>query len=113
MDTLIFLVSAAVLVTLGYGVFWTVRAVRRVGLRRFAGALGVLCWDSLKAILRLFKPDKERPVTNGENPSDDFVDIMEDLRMAREARKWSEERGRWGAPTDSIWDDSDGTWKGS
>ena len=42
MDTFILAVSAAVLFTLGYGVVWTVRAVRRVGIRRFARALGAL-----------------------------------------------------------------------
>ncbi len=58
MHTLIFLVSAAVVVTLGYAVFWTVRAVRRVGLRRFGRAVGILCWNSLRAILQLFKPER-------------------------------------------------------
>lgn len=58
MDTLIFLVSAAVLVTFGYGVFWTVGAMRRVGLRRFGRAVGILCWNSFKAILQLFKSER-------------------------------------------------------
>ena len=44
MDTFILAVSAAVLFILGYGVVWTVRAVRRVGIRRFARALGALVW---------------------------------------------------------------------
>lgn len=56
MDTLIFLVSAAVVVTLGYGVFWTVRAIRRVGLRRFAGAVVQLGRAVLVAVSRLFGP---------------------------------------------------------
>ena len=58
MDTALLLVSASAFFTVGYGVFWTVRAMRRVGLRRFAQAVGVLCWNLLKAILRLFKPER-------------------------------------------------------
>ena len=40
MDIVILVVSAAAVFTVGYAVFWTVRAIRRVGLRRFARALG-------------------------------------------------------------------------
>ena len=58
MDTFILAVSAAVLFTLGYGVVWTVWAVRRVGPRRFARALGALVWAVLVATSRLFLPEK-------------------------------------------------------
>ena len=58
MDTLIFLAIAALVLTLGYVIFWTVRAVRRVGLHRFVRAVIILCWNSLKAILQLFKPER-------------------------------------------------------
>ena len=58
MDTFILAVSAAVLFILGYGVVWTVRAGRRVGLRRFARALGALARAVLVAVVKLFTPDR-------------------------------------------------------
>jgi hypothetical protein len=49
MDIFILAVSTAVLFALGYVVVWTNRAVRRVGPRRFARALGALGWAVLVA----------------------------------------------------------------
>ncbi|MGH8628780.1 MAG: hypothetical protein ACREYC_27150 [Gammaproteobacteria bacterium] len=91
MDTLIFLVSAAVLVTLGYGVFWTVRAVRRVGLRRFAGALGALALAVMVAIAKLFNFKIDDTRASREDRRDDFIHVIEDLRIAREHQRLSEE----------------------
>ena len=54
MDTVILVVSVAAVFTVGYAVVWTVRAVRRVGLRRFARALGALVWAVLVACFKLF-----------------------------------------------------------
>jgi len=90
MGTLIFLASALVVLTLGYVTFWTVRAVRRVGLRRFAGALGGLIAASLVALVRLIKPELH-PSREGTTGGDDVFDLAEDLRIARESRKKAED----------------------
>lgn len=85
MDTLIFLVSAAVFVTFGYGVFWTVRAVHRVGLRRFAGALRVLVWAMLVAMSRLLQRDKNNGIGEKVGRSEGIIDAVNDLKFAEEA----------------------------
>ena len=54
MDTFILAMSAAVLFTLGYGVVWAVRAVRRMGVHQFAGAVAALASAVIMAIARLF-----------------------------------------------------------
>ncbi|MGH8589572.1 MAG: hypothetical protein ACREXX_09650 [Gammaproteobacteria bacterium] len=56
MDTFILALSTAVLLTVGYAVFWTVRTVHRVGPRRFARALGAFVWALLVASAKLFRP---------------------------------------------------------
>jgi hypothetical protein len=86
MDTFILAVSTAVLFTLGYGVVWTVRTVRRVGVRRFAGAVTALASALIMAVARLFKRSDESPDRGG-----NFIDVVEDLRIAREHRRLSEE----------------------
>jgi hypothetical protein len=58
MDTFMAAMSAAAMFTLGYGVVWTVRAVRRVGSRQFARALGSLVWAVLVTTFRLFLPER-------------------------------------------------------
>ena len=58
MDTVILVLSAAAVFIMSYGFAWAVRAVRRVGVRRFAGALGALVWAVLVAIGKLFAVDK-------------------------------------------------------
>jgi hypothetical protein len=84
MDTALLLVSASAFFTVGYGVFWTVRAMRRVGLRRFAQAVGVLCWNLLKAILRLFKPERANS-GKAEMGSDISMDFVGDSQTDRGA----------------------------
>ncbi len=91
MDMVILVVSAAVLFTLGYGVVWTVRAVRRVGVRRFAGAVTALASAVIMAVARLFKRSDESQVSNQNNRGGHFIDVVEDLRIAREHQRLSEE----------------------
>ncbi len=97
MDTLIFLVSVAVVVILGYGVFWTVRAVRRVGLRRFAGALGALVWAVFVAIRTLFVRERSDEATQRGATRIAFVDALNDVLDAEEAQRLSDEGSRIGS----------------
>ena len=85
MDTLIFLVSAAVVVTFGYAVFWTVRAVRRVGLCRFGRALGVFVWSVLVAVSRLLRRDKKNGIEKKVGRSEGIIDAINDMKFAEEA----------------------------
>jgi len=89
-DTVILVLSAAALFTIGYGVVWTVRAIRRVGVRRFAGALGALVWASLLAFVKLIKPARH-PSSSGTTGGDNVFDLTEDLRIARESREKAKE----------------------
>ena len=91
MDTFILAVSTTALFTLGYGVVWTVRALRRVGVRRFAGAVATLASAVIMAVARLFKRSDESPVLNQNNRGGNFIDVVEDLRIAREHQQLSEE----------------------
>ncbi len=58
MDTFILALGTAALFTAGYAVFWTIRAVRRVGSRQLVRALGALVWAVLVATFRLFLPER-------------------------------------------------------
>ncbi|MGH8567910.1 MAG: hypothetical protein ACREXU_07785, partial [Gammaproteobacteria bacterium] len=95
MDTFILAVSTAVLFTLGYAVFWAVRAVRRVGPRRFARALGTLVWAVLAAILKLFTPVR-REVKPSNVRKDDYSwgDACDDLRIAKKSQRISEDNSK-------------------
>ncbi|MGH8470764.1 MAG: hypothetical protein ACREVY_17925 [Gammaproteobacteria bacterium] len=84
MDIVILVVSAAAVFTVGYTVFWTVRAVRRVGLGRFARALGALVWAMLVACVKLIKPSRH-PSRAGTTGADDAFDLMDDFRIAQES----------------------------
>jgi hypothetical protein len=91
MDTALLLVSAGAFFTVGYGIFWTVCAVRRVGVRRFAEALGALVWAVLAAIAKLFNPSKEGTAPSRNDRGDGFIHVIEDLRIAHEHQRLSEE----------------------
>lgn len=97
MDTLIFLVSAAVVVTLGYGVFWTVRAIRRVGLRRFARAVVRLGRAVLVAAAKLFTPAYlESEENSGKKDDYGFVDAYNDVLDGKRAQRLSDEGSQIG-----------------
>lgn len=99
MDTFILAVSAAVLFILGYGVVWTVRAVRRVGPRRFARALGALARAVLVAVVKLFTPDR-RLVEETEPKKEGYGwgDAWDDLRIAKKWQRISEVNSKIGRP---------------
>lgn len=78
MDTLILVLGTAGLFTVGYAVFWTVRAVRRVGPRRFAVALGALAWAVLVACSKLFRPDRGAWRWKHYHRDDVWIDVVED-----------------------------------
>lgn len=92
MATFTLVVSAAVLCTIGYGVVWAARAVGRVGMRRFAQALAALASAVITAVARLFKPSNQDTASNQQNKrGEDFINLIEDLRIAREHQRLSEE----------------------
>ena len=99
MDTFILAVSTAVLFTLGYGVAWTARVVRRVGLRRFARALGALARAVLVAVVKLFTLDR-RLVEESEPKKDNYSwgDAWDDLRIAKKWQRISEVNSKIGQP---------------
>lgn len=91
MATFTLVVSTAVLCTIGYGVVWTVRAVGRVGMRRFAQALAALAHAVITAVARLFKPSNQDTASNQNKRGEDFINLIEDLRIASEHQRLSEE----------------------
>ncbi|MGH8532835.1 MAG: hypothetical protein ACREV1_08975 [Gammaproteobacteria bacterium] len=102
MDIVILVISAAAVFTVGYAVFWTVRVVRRVGLYRFIRALGVLCWDFLKAVIGLLKPESEH-IGKASIGSSVSMDIVEDSRTGQSGSIPGPHGGynyRTGAPDD-------------
>jgi hypothetical protein len=105
MDIFILAVSAMVLFTLGYGVFWTVRAVRRVGIRRFARALGTLGWALLVAGSKLFLPRKNKALDRKTSQEDGIIDAFNNVRFADEALHRSLNGTITPDPPD-VWNDS-------
>ena len=102
MDIFILAVSAAVLFILGYGVVWTARVVRRVGVRRFARALGALMWAVVQALISLLTPTPDKTLRNaGNREKYRWVDAWDDMRIADEWQKVSDTNSKTGRDQDS------------
>ena len=97
--------SALALFAVGYAVVWSLRAARRVGVRRFTGALGTLGWTFVNAVFKLFQPSNARSMTPKVRESDDAFWVSESLRIARETQKRCDERGKIGSPSHGSFDD--------
>ena len=101
MDTVILAVSIAALFTLGYVVVWTVRAVRRVGPRRFARALGALMWAVVQALIKLLTPIPDKTLRNdGKRKQYRWVDAWDDMRIADEWQRVSDMNSKIGHDPD-------------
>jgi hypothetical protein len=95
MDIFILAVSAGVLFTVGYAVIWTVRAVRRVGPRRFARALGAFVWAVLVAIRKLFTPvRREVEPSNLRKDGYSWGDACDDLRITKRWQRISKDNSK-------------------
>ncbi len=97
MDIVILVVSAAAVFTVGYAVFWTVRAIRRVGLRRFARAVAQLGRAVLVAAAKLFTPAYlESEENSGKKDDYAFVDAYNDVLDGKRAQRLSDEGSQIG-----------------
>jgi hypothetical protein len=61
------------------------RAVRRVGIPRFARALGALVWALLVASSKLFLSSKNEALDRKTSRDEGVVDAYDDVRFADEA----------------------------
>jgi len=95
-DTFILAVSTAGLLTLGYAVFWTARAVRRVGPRRFARALAALVWAVVQALIELLTPIADKSRNDGKRKQYRWVDAWDDMRIADEWQRVSDTNSKIG-----------------
>ena len=88
---MLFILFCAVIVagSLAYIAAWTVRMMRRVGVRRFMSALATLISALLVSLLNLFVRNR---ATEDISAHDDYrlIDAVDDIRIAREAQQRSQ-----------------------
>jgi hypothetical protein len=72
-----------------YITVWIVQAVRRVGVRRFGGALVDLVKALLATLLKLFTRERN-PVESSTHDDYHLIDAIDDIRIARETQQRSQ-----------------------
>jgi hypothetical protein len=101
MDIVILVISAAAVFTVGYAVFWTVHAVRRVGLYRFIRALGAFMWAVVQALIKLLTPLPDKTLRNdGKRKQYRWIDAWDDMRIADEWQRVSDTNSKIGHEPD-------------
>jgi hypothetical protein len=85
-------VAATTMGGLTYILVWIVLAVRRVGIRQFAGAVMELTRAVLFASLKFFSFRRHQKKDKSENSGNDAIDSIIAYRFQEQAQRQSEER---------------------